>query len=379
VDSNGKVYRWWEGAARMGDGKRRTVTANTKTELLLKLRKLQGQKQAGIDGGNIKVADYLDRWLKASVEGTVAVTTADRYEQVVRLHLVPRIGEVRLDKLTPLHLESLYADLARDGLAAGTRRKIAEVIVNALNHAVGLKLIPSSPAAGVKRPKMEQQEISILDDVQVRALLAEARGVRLGAFFALAVYSGLREGELLALQWSDIDLERRTVRVERTLAQVKGAFLVKEPKTKRSRRTVTVPQAVLDLLLEHKKAMLAEGNVSASVFCTRTGGYIARSNLIHQVFQPLLKRAGLSGVRIHDLRHTHASHLLANGVPLKDVSLRLGHSSEALTLKVYAHLLPSSGQELQTKLERLYLANGGTMAVPASPPTQEGLQVKAVS
>jgi integrase len=355
------------GEVRLGDGKRRTVYGTTKTEVLEKLRSLQNQSLAGIDGGNIRVADYLNRWLRDTVQGTVAATTADRYEQVVRLHLIPKLGAARLDKLTALHIESLYAGLARDGVSAGTRRKIAEVVVNALNHAVRLKLIPWSPAAGVRRPKMEQKEIRIMDGADVQKFLAAAAGNRLEAFFALAIYGGLREGELLGLHWPDLGFEARTVRVERSLAQVKGEFLIKEPKSKRSRRTVSLPTIAIDALHEHRKRMLAEGHdvKSGPLFVTGTGTFIGKSNLIREVFHPLLAKAGLFGFRIHDLRHTHASHLLARGVPLKDVSVRLGHSSEALTLKVYAHLLPSSGQELQSKLERLFDANGGTMAVQA--------------
>jgi integrase len=171
-----------------------------------------------------------------------------------------------------------------------------------------------------------------------------------------ALYTGIREGELLGLQWPDIDFTKATITVRRSLAQVAGAFLLKEPKSKRSRRTVTVPAPVLLALNAHRQAMLAEAHDvrTGPVFITKTGNFIAKTNLIRKVFAPLLAKAGLPHFRFHDLRHTHASHLLAANVPLKDVSLRLGHASETLTLKTYTHLLPTAGENLRRTLETLY-------------------------
>jgi integrase len=149
--------------------------------------------------------------------------------------------------------------------------------------------------------------------------------------------------------------------VQRSLAQVGGRFVVKEPKSKRSRRTVQLPKFALDALHEHRKKMLAEGNAAAPVFCTRTGNYVGKSNFIRQSFKPVLRRASqqaggaaLPDIRFHDLRHTHATGLLARGHSLKAVSQRLGHASVELTLRVYAHVLPTDDGVLAEGLERMY-------------------------
>jgi integrase len=166
------------------------------------------------------------------------------------------------------------------------------------------------------------------------------------------------------------------VAVQRSLAQIKGDFVVKEPKSKRSRRSIKLPRFVLTALQTHRQAMLREGNITAPVFCTKTGNYIGKSNLVRQVFKPVLKRANeqarkvaqersakegnviepalLPTIRFHDLRHTHATGLLAHGYSIKAVSQRLGHASIELTLRVYAHVLPTDDAALADGLERMF-------------------------
>lgn len=188
----------------------------------------------------------------------------------------------------------------------------------------------------------------------------------------------MRQGELLALRWSDIDFDKGTVTVQRSLGIVKNEFVVKEPKSRRSRRTIKLPRFAIDALHEHRKAMVAEGNFGAeAVFCTRTGNFIAKTNLIRKVFKPLIRKANkpasepaegqptgepvasqaaslLTDIRFHDLRHTHATSLLAHGHSIKAVSQRLGHASIEITLRVYAHVMPSDDAALADGLERMF-------------------------
>jgi integrase len=193
---------------------------------------------------------------------------------------------------------------------------------------------------------------------------------RLAALFQLALGSGMRQGEILALAWDAIDFDRGTVAVRRTLVQDKAQFVIKEPKSKNSRRTVRLPPFVLSAPHEHRKAMVREGNGAAPVFCTKTGNYLGKSNLIRQVFKPILRQANdrirseaeqngteptpLPDVRFHDLRHTHASLLLLAGESLKAVSQRLGHSNVELTLRVSCHVLPDADNALADRAERLF-------------------------
>jgi integrase len=183
-----------------------------------------------------------------------------------------------------------------------------------------------------------------------------AEGRRLHALFALALGSGMRQGELLGLQWPDIDFDKGTVTVRRSLAQVISEFILKEPKSRSSKRMIRLPPFALDALLNHRRAMLAEGQDvrAGTVFVTKTGQYVGKSNLIRQVFKPILEKAGVPVVRFHDLRHTHASVLLARGKSIKAVSRRLGHSNVAMTLRVYAHLLPDADGALADTAQKAF-------------------------
>jgi integrase len=180
----------------------------------------------------------------------------------------------------------------------------------------------------------------------------------------------MRQGQLLGLQWSDLDLDKGTVTVSRSLAQIKGQCILKEPKSKRSRRTIAPPRIVVSALRDHRQAVLKEGNFAAPVFCTRTGNFIAKSNLIRQVHKPIVHRANeraveavknegrqpdlLPGIRFHDPRHTHATNLLAQGHSVKAVSQRLGHGSIEITLRVYSHVLPEDDAALAEGLDRMF-------------------------
>jgi integrase len=367
----------WAGSVSLGyDGagkrKRRTVYGASKQEVQVKLRELQSNASVGSlsDAGRLTVGDYLQRWLENTAKSKTRATTYARYEQLVRLHIKPILGGLQLSKLSTIHVESLYAEMERNGGTAWTRKMAGMVLTNALRHAVRLKLIPFNPAADVIKARPEEKEMLFLTDAQARLFLAAARAHRLHTLFVLAIGSGMRQGELLGLRWSDIDFEKSTVSVSRSLAQVNGQFTLKEPKSKQSRRTITLPRFVMEALTEHRAAMLAEGNIAAAVFCTRTGQYFGKSNLIRQVFRPILRRANdkvieettktavesalLPEIRFHDLRHTHATSLLGKGHSIKAVSQRLGHNSIEITLKTYAHVLPTDDAALAAGLDRLF-------------------------
>jgi integrase len=357
--SEGSIYqradgRWVSSLSLGYDGrgkrKRRVVYGATKQEVQEKLRQLQTDALAGTltDAGRLTVGEYLQRWLENTAQSKVRPTTYARYEQLVRLHVKPILGGVQLAKLRAVHVENFYAEMGRKGATAWTRKMVGVLLTAALRHAVRLQLIPFNPAADVVKARPDEREMAYLTGPQAKLFLAAARPCRLYALFALAVGSGMRQGELLGLQWPDIDFDRGTVAVQRSLAQVGGRFILKEPKSKRSRRTIQLPKFALDALREHRAAMLREGNIGAHVFCTRTGQPIGKSNLIRQVFRPVLgranagaaKRADESGtgpavlpdIRFHDLRHTHATGLLAAGHSIKAVSQRLGHATVELTL-----------------------------------------------
>jgi integrase len=357
----GSVYQEpdgrWTGVISFGytpDGKRRRkkVHGATKQEVLDKLRKLPGQ-QTG-EPCKLTVGEILTRWLENTAREKVGPTTYLRYKQVIDHQIAPYVGGLSLAKLSALDVEDFYAEVKRQGVPPASRRQGALVLTNALRHAVRLKMIPSAPTAGVTKPKLPEREMRVLTDDEAKAFRAAARRSRHYALFALAVATGMRRGELLALHWNDVDFDAGAVTIRRTLVMVGQQFILKEPKTKASRRTITVPAFALDAMHEHRKKMVARGFADRAVFCNCRGGFIRGYNLLRNSFQPILARAGLPRLRFHDLRHTHATALLSKGHPLKAVSQRLGHSDVGITLRVYAHVLPNDDARLAGALQTMY-------------------------
>jgi integrase len=214
-------------------------------------------------------------------------------------------------------------------------------------------LISDNPAKKAAMPAHRPDEARGLEPGQAAAFLQAARSDRLYSLYVLAVDSGCRQGELLALSWRDIDFDRATVAITKSLEEVGGHQRLKEPKTVRSRRIMTISQVSLDALQEHRRAMLAEGSYGPDrpVFCgPRRGRWYRKSDLYRQSFQPILKRAGLS-FKFHTLRHACASFLLTAGTDIKTVQERLGHSTATMTLNTYSHVLSGAQAEAARRLQ----------------------------
>jgi integrase len=357
----------WEATIRLGNGKRRTEYAKTKGEAMEKLRRMRNEAAAGIsaDAASLTVAQWFTRWLEI-VKPTVEPNTHGYYERMVRLHIAPYLGGVKLAKLNKAQVRSLYAALAEAGVSPAVQSKAGTVLTIALNRAVGDDLLPSNPAAAIRKPKTAKAEMSPLDPDQLAAFLRAARTDRLFAFYRTALDSGARPGELFALQWTDADLEGLFITINKSLEEIGGAHRIKAPKTAKSRRRIDITADTAAALAEHRKAMLAEGHIAGPIFCDRQGGYLRISNLRRDSFVPILDKAGLPHIRLYDLRHTCATLLLLADVPAKVVSERLGHSSITLTLDTYSHVLPTMQQRAADALGRLLGRSaeiGGTMAV----------------
>jgi integrase len=223
----------------------------------------------------------------------------------------------------------------------------------ALNAAVESMLIPYSPAAGVRKPKAHKTEMQVLDIDQVADFLVEAEKDRLHALYVTALDTGMRPGELFALEWGDIDLAGGFLMVRRSLEEIDGHIRIKDVKTPKARRRIHLAPQTVAALHEHRKRILVEGHVSGPVFCDTEGGYLRNSNLRQNSFKPILKRAGLPAIRLYDLRHTCATLLLLADEPAKVVSERLGHSTITLTLDTYSHVLPTMQQRAAEKMGRI--------------------------
>jgi integrase len=315
------------------------------------------------DAGKLTVGQFLDNWLNA-LKARVSARRYERQESLVRVHIKPRIGGLKLAKLVPLHVEALAADMRADKVKPWAARHALDALSTALAHAVKLKLLAVNPAAGLDKPTPKGEERHFLTAEQAKLIRETASGMPCGALLAAALGTGCRQGELLALYWEDVDLQKGAVRIRRSLAMPTGGFELREPKTAGSRRTVALPRYAVEALTDHKAAAMKAGLLSAPVFCTRAGNFLNKNNVL-RAFRNLVKKvnaklaAGEGAktipdmIRFHDIRHSVASILLSGGASLRAVSQRLGHANPALTLKVYAHCLPGDDGKLADQLDSL--------------------------
>jgi integrase len=256
--------------------KRKTIYGKEREEVAEKLIEALSNRNKGLvfEADNLKLDEYLGRWLTDCVCDTVRPTTFDRYEQMVRLHIGPVLGKLKLKNLTSAHVRGLYRQKLDDGLAPRTVQYIHVTLHKALKQAVADGLIPRNATEVVEPPQVRREEIRPLSADQVKALFETAKGDRFGALYILAVTTSLRQGELLGLKWDDVDLEAGTLQVRRTLTTVKGSPVLSPPKTKGSRRTVKLSQTALKALRSHLERQL--GECRAGVYGAGTASYSPR-------------------------------------------------------------------------------------------------------
>lgn len=332
--------------------KRRTVYAKGKPEVRVRLTEAIANRDKGLvfDAGNLSVGEYLDKWLEA-VRDTMGERTWKRHESIVRLHLEPAIGRTELATLNPLQVQSLYRAKSRSGdLAPGSVKRIHTTLRKALKQAVRWQTIPRNPCDSVDSPKGYRSEIKPLDKEQVRILLATARETqpRLYALYVLGVSAGLRQSELIGLQWSDLDMEGARLTIKRSVFKGK----INPPKTARSSRTVRLTRLAITALREHR---LNHCTSDTWVFATRNGTPIDCGNFHNYCWKPLLRRAGLPEVTFHAAsRHTCATLLLSQGVHLKLVADLLGHQSIRTTANIYSHVLPDMQGEAVRAMDSFF-------------------------
>ncbi len=342
--------------------KRKTLYGKTRREVDKLLTRAKADQEDGLilDAGNLKLGEYLDRWLADSVRDTVRQRTYERYEQMVRVHIKPSLGRVRLKALNATHVRGLYRQKLDAGLAPRTVRYVHTTLNKALKDALADGLIPRNVASAVRPPKLTKKEIRPLSPEQANIFLEAARGDRFEALYVMAITTGLREGELLGLRWEDVDLESGTLSVRRTLSEARSGRFFEPPKNGKGRNIRLTARAV-DALKRHKASQNEErlrlGTLwhdEGLVVPSLTGTPMNAKNLTARSFKPLLKQAGLPHtVRFHDLRHTCATLLLSKGVHPKIVQELLGHATIAITLDTYSHVLPNMQSEVVTAMEEM--------------------------
>jgi integrase len=356
----------WHGYVSMGtkgDGKRdrRHVSARTRAEVVVKVRELESKRDASSGRGvgkPMKVEEWFTYWVDTIAPARVRPRTLESYRSMIRLHILPRIGQRRLDQLMPEHLEQMYAELLASGRSPATVLRVHRVLHRALKIAVQRERVARNVATLVDPPKQRRAETPMpLDVDECRKVLAAAEGRRNAARWTVALALGLRQSEALGLQWRDIDLEVGKLSVRRGLHRVDGKGLMfEEPKTPRSRRTVALPGPLTAALRMHRETQDLERMVAGTdwqdfdlVFAQPNGRPLDKHS-DYEAWTRLLADAGVRHIRLHDGRHTAATLLLTAGVHPRVVMELLGHSQMRTTTDIYSHVMPALAQEAADRM-----------------------------
>ena len=299
---------------------------------------------------------FLDHWLEHSLKPNARPRSYESFETLIRLHIKPRIGAVALRKLGPQHIQTLLDEKLRSGLAPQTVVNIRTVLRSALNRAVKFNLVARNCAALVDPPQIPRHKVSPLGPGEAKALLEAARDERLEALYKIALTLGLRRGEILGLRWSDIDFDSYHLTVSQAVQRVNGKLQATEVKTDRSRRRLAMPMQVAAALrsrrVRQKEERLLAGRwrESGLIFTNTTGGPL-EPQMLFRDFRRILAKTGLPRIRFHDLRHSVASLLLADGAHPRAVMELLGHSSISMTMNTYSHVMAPMMRDLADRMD----------------------------
>lgn len=361
--SKGKDGRW-HGYVSMGTkegGKRdrRHVADPKKANVLEAVKQLEKQRDDGValaSGKALTVEQWLNLWLTTICARRVRPKTYERYESVIRLHLIPHLGHHRVDRLQPEHLEAAYAAMETAGLSSASVLKNHRVLSRALKVALQRGRVVRNVCTLVDAPTVVRDEIQPLTATEARKILAVAKDMDNGARWSVALALGLRQGEALGLLWESVDLDAGTLTVRRALQRHKGKGLVLvEPKSNAGKRTIKLPEPLRVALTRHRTWQLQQRMAAGSewqdgdyVFCQPNGKpFGARSDWAR--WKKLLAAAEVRDARLHDARHTAATLLLMQGVPARVVMQILGHSQISMTTQ-YQHVVPELAQEAAERM-----------------------------
>jgi integrase len=333
---------------------RKALYAATATAARQKLREAVRQQHRGelVAGRRQTVGVFLQKWFKEVVVPHVRPSTAVRYQASIALHLVPPLGHLRLEKLGVAAIQQALNAMAATGIATENDRA---VLRNALNTAIRWRLITWNPAQFAEPPRREKRQPRFLTDQEANQFLQTASGDRLEALYILALTTGMREGELLGLTWSHVDLVKREIQVEHQLQRVAGTARLMAVKSQAGRRPIPLADMACDALRAHRERQAAQRVVpwQGLVFPSTVGTPQGARNMI-RAFKAVLRKAGLPDkqIRFHDLRHSTATFLLAKGVDPKTVQAILGHTSSRLVMERYGHVLDESRRAAATVMDR---------------------------
>ncbi len=347
----------------MENGRRKPFYFKTEKEALAARRKLLYEKDQGVlaTGPEQTLKVYLERWLEEVIRPTKPPNTYQTYRYNLRRHVIPALGYVKLRRLTPDMLQPLYAQMQNEGLKPKSIGVVHAALKSALENALRWGLVSQNVARLVTLPRIERYEGQVLTQAQVRKLLEVARGSRIEALLLVALTTGMRRGELLALRWSDVDFENGMLYVRRTVNRITGRGYVEgEPKSKASRRKLFLADVTVEALKKHwqyqeqLRIRVAEKWSDQGIVFSNTCGGFSEPCTVAKKLKKFLVDAGLPHMRFHDLRHSAATILLEARVDLKTVQERLGHSSMAITADIYSHVTSRMHEEAIGKIDDMF-------------------------
>lgn len=353
------------------DGKRKAA----ETEMVKLLRQLDTGTY--LEPDRVTVGEYLQQWLSDYAKPKVAPRTYERYEEIVRLHLTPEFGHLKLAKLRPAHISSYYARALESGnkhtkgaLSAQTVLHHHRVLKEALRQAVKWQLLYFNPADSVQPPRPEKREMKTLTREETAWLFEATEGSALHAPVVLAATTGMRCGEILGLHWRDVDLSGGVLFVTQSLQLTRSAGIVfRHPKTAKSKRPVRLLPLAVDALKAHQRSQAAERLKAGKQWRDQDlvfpgeNGQPWHPGKFQTLWRRVFREHGIQ-VRFHDLRHTHATLLLLDGIHPKVVSERLGHSTVGITLDTYSHVMPDLQQEAVDRLQSSLTGSRSTATRP---------------
>lgn len=353
------------GKDALGKRKRKWFSGfNSRKEAEKELPKILNKFYAGeiINNNRLTLGAFLQDWLEnKNKKDKLSPTTYSGYKNIVYKHLIPTIGGLKLQDLKAFNLQK-YFDLKIDELSATTLSNHYRVLSIALIYAEDMELIEKNPLNRVKLPRKTKKEIDVLNIEECKELLNLFEGnINYEIPIALALFCGLRRGEVFGLSWDDIDFKNNLIHIRKNLEFVEGEFFLKEPKTVNSKRTLSAPKSLIELLSNHKKwqleMILKSGGAwinENNLVCVRPkDGSMVRPQTFSTTFSKMLKARNFKKIRFHDLRHTNATIMLAAGISGKVAQTRLGHSNISITLDLYTHVLKEVDIEAANKIETI--------------------------
>ncbi|MDO9545979.1 MAG: site-specific integrase [Pelolinea sp.] len=355
-NNEGTIYQLPSGSWRAQiyiNGYRLGKTKKTKREAQAWLRQTLEKTVQGYTGhgSNVLYKDFLRGWLSTK-SSAVKKSTWRLYEGTIRNHIEPILGKIKINDIEPEDIQNLYFLKIEKSIGSRTIQVIHTVIKSSLETAVRMGVLQNNPTQSTTPPKYTSPEMDIYSEHEITQLLLAVKGTLLEALIHLAITTGLRQSELLALNWSDIDWDRKTISVQRQLRRkYVNRDYYSSLKTKSGRRTISVGMNTIQKLLEHHKNQIDEKEKMGDrwdennlIFPSTIGTPIRQRNLLRG-FKKIIRESGLREIRFHDLRHTAASLMLNHGISPIIVAKRLGHSKVSMTLDTYGHLLPGMQQE----------------------------------